>query len=109
MSSPGFTAEASLYDTTRHYRATARTAAGADLNLALFIDPTHPVADVDCNTFPDGITCNECGATGPGTFNCCALARKGSDCVVVPYKPSSLSGISAGLYDIWRAAAPSLR
>ena len=102
MSAPGFTAEASLYLTKRSYRAVSAmpdAIGAADLKLALFIDPTNPKPDVDCNTFPDGITCNECGATGPGTFDCCKLAGKGSGkCVIIPYKPRSFSALSTVFY-----------
>ena len=102
MSVPGFTAEASLARTRVHYHAMAAKSdaiRAADLELALYTDPSVPVPDVDCNTFPDGSTCNECGATGPGTLNCCKLAKKGpADCVVKPYTPNSVSVLSILLY-----------
>jgi hypothetical protein len=86
MSIPGFTSETSLYKTSGHYYATAGThnaLTAAGLTLALD-NSWNVTASVDCKTFPDSITCHECNATGPGTFNCCSLGgtRPGDKCII---------------------------
>jgi hypothetical protein len=92
MTIPGFTAEVSLYKMRGRYRDIAWTAdAAADLSLALMIETGEKKPDVDCNDVVDAITCHECNATGPGTFSCCALARKKpEECIVSPRAPSPL-------------------
>jgi hypothetical protein len=38
---------------------------------------------VDCETFPNNVTCHECGVTGPGTIDCtrCGCAIEDSECL----------------------------
>ncbi|WP_155920516.1 hypothetical protein [Methylobacter luteus] len=88
MNMPGFTAEASLHKTNDHYRSIAGTfdtlAVAALAPALLFRRNTNPAPDidVDCNTFPDNITCNECNSYGPGTLDCCNLRRPGDICII---------------------------
>jgi hypothetical protein len=95
MNIPRFTAEASLYKTSAHYRAMAGTPhalAAAALILAR-ARSVNVEASVDCKTFPDSITCHECNSTGPGTFNCCELRgmrNPGDSCIIVN-DPNALS------------------
>ena len=89
MALPGFTAEASYYRTGGQYRAIAGTSnppAGATLTLARDNRTFGTEASVDCKSFPDGITCHECNAFGPGTFDCCELRgmrKPGDSCIIV--------------------------
>jgi hypothetical protein len=69
---PGFTAEASLNRASRNYSGMAAipTILGIGaLTLALDNDPE--LGYIDCNDFPNNITCRECGNTGPGSVICC--------------------------------------
>jgi hypothetical protein len=55
----------------------------------------NPTDWIDCNQFPENITCKECGNTGPGSVVCCP----DNNCVVIDRNPrisatnSALSGI----------------
>ncbi len=91
MKMPGFTAESSLYKTSGHYRALAGTPAALDttaLRLAMK-KGTVQKNIVDCNTFPDSISCHECNSFGPGTFDCCTLGNPqgGCECKNCPNPP----------------------
>lgn len=80
MNIPGFTAEASLYKTSGHYRIAGTPNSLAALTLAL-IGSISVVPDVDCTDFPDNQTCRECGPWG--TLDCCELRRPPDDICII--------------------------
>jgi hypothetical protein len=73
MRIPGFTAETTLGDGTRGFRAAASAPEMARARVTLAVDNDDDLGWIDCKTFPDSITCHECNAFGPGTFDCCQL------------------------------------
>jgi hypothetical protein len=93
MNLPGFTGEASVYKTSRHYRAMPESPiVTAALTLALYAQVDGPQgsrarsamsidADIDCTDFPDNQTCRECGPWG--TLDCCALRRGPNDFCII--------------------------
>jgi hypothetical protein len=71
MHIPGFTAESTLSRAGRRYRAVATTSTILGSNaLTPALKNTEPTW-IDCNDFPNNITCRECGITGPGSVVCC--------------------------------------
>ena len=94
MKIPGFTAEASLYKRSGHYRGTILTSgqiAAGTLTSALMVDTGVPVPDVDCTKFPDNQGCSECNSTNP--INCCKASRIPSGKCVVK-RPSRVQSFS---------------
>lgn len=94
MNMPGFTAEASLYTTSGHYRAMAGTPDAPDATALILAMDTVTVMKniVDCSTFPDNITCHECNSFGSGTLDCCKLGNPqgGCECKNCPNPPLTL-------------------
>jgi hypothetical protein len=79
---PGFTAEAGIRNSIGHYRAVAATTTDRpELTPALRIGPEPDW--VDCKEFPNNITCQECGNTGPGSVRCC----RNANCAVIDSRP----------------------
>lgn len=81
---PGFNAESSLSRTRANYNAISGTTGGLPAAAVVLARATE--ASVDCGTFPDNITCNECNSSGPGTFNCCELKgmrHPGDSCIIL--------------------------
>jgi hypothetical protein len=64
----------------RYSLAGARRAVAA-ITLAAAKRPPK-IGYIDCKTFPNSITCNECNATGPGTFNCCQVFERADACII---------------------------
>ena len=101
MTLPGFTADSSYYRTAGLYRVMAGNSgscARPSVSLARDNRKSGTEASVDCKSFPDGITCHECNAFGPGTFDCCELRgmrNPGDSCIIVndpnaePARPTS--------------------
>jgi hypothetical protein len=102
---PAFTASASIYKTTRHYCMMVGTPnMSVENTVALALDNAPPqIGYIDCAEFPNSITCNECNATGPGTFNCCRTLERADNCIInnPPEAPSPTrprwGNISSGL------------
>ena len=89
MNIPGFSAERALGRTNASYYAMARTSnASGAITVAA---PKRPpkIGYIDCKSFPESITCNECNAFGPGTFNCCQLQR--ADACIINNDPNAAS------------------
>jgi len=75
---PGFTAEAAVRRLIAFYRATAASksaAGGLVAALPIGVEPDW----LDCNQWPEGDYCIECGSTGPGSLRCC----RNDYCVVI--------------------------
>ena len=83
MNMPGFITDSALYNTSSHYRAMAGTPEAAAAVTFALDTATDGTPIVDCNTFPDSITCHECNSTGPGTFECCQLGHPTGGCIVL--------------------------
>lgn len=82
---PGFTAEAALHSGRgRGYRAgpAPSPVAGAGTLMAATAKGGK-LEWIDCNGFPDNITCQQCGNSGPGSVNCCP----DDYCVVIDRAP----------------------
>jgi hypothetical protein len=87
MRLPGFTADASLYG-SRLYRVFARDAnSGGRFIPQLRVGGVGPLNVVDCNDYPEGVYCIECGSIGTGSIRCC---RNTQDCLVLPPLPNYL-------------------
>lgn len=82
---PGFTADRSLPRSSRSFAGRAgfaRSLHGFDVTPATMKD--GKLEWIDCNGFPEGSYCKECGATGPGSAVCCP----DDYCVVIDKTPS---------------------
>jgi hypothetical protein len=81
---PRFSAEASLHQTNVRYRTNrAQSARVATASLT----PALPIGSglqwVDCNKFYNQWVCQECGADGPESIQCCS----GDNCAVIDKNP----------------------
>jgi hypothetical protein len=83
MRTPGFTAAASLRESS--YRHWAGAVAGGTTSEATLLAALGAELDwVDCNE-PFAYYCMECGGTGPGSVRCC----RNDLCVVIDRRWSS--------------------
>ncbi len=84
---PGFTAERSLTPSRTRYRSAAGLGAPGAGGVIPAADNKPTVeAFIDCQAFPENITCRECGNTGEDSLDCCQLQgmqNPGDSCLVL--------------------------
>ena len=82
---PGFTADRSLPRSGNGYVAKASFGRRSQtLTVTPATMKNGTLEWIDCNGFPEGSYCRECGATGPGSVVCCP----DDYCVVIDKTPS---------------------
>lgn len=87
---PGFTAQIALAtkEQATHGIRSTKMQLGTIRPAMINTGTGGSAPDVDCNTFPDNISCKECGGGG---IDCCQFAGKGpGQCKVRPYNPLPL-------------------
>jgi hypothetical protein len=90
---PQFTATHALAPAVRQYRVANDRPLPMGVHAALINRSDDDLEWVDCKTFPNNITCQECGNSGPGSVRCC---RRDDACVVID--PPERSGARAPVF-----------